>query len=58
MQYYKVQNDSNRYLVEWDFDTFKYYFLNYVKEQDYICSCIAFFGTDLKMNENFGFKME
>ena len=21
MQYYKVQNDSNRYLVEWDFDT-------------------------------------
>ena len=21
MQYYKVQNDSNRYLVEWEFDT-------------------------------------
>ena len=50
MQYYKVQNDSNRYLVEWDFDTLNTIF-ELCKGTRLHMFLHCFFGTDLKMNE-------
>ena len=57
MQYYKVQNDSNRYLVEWDFDTLNTIFeLSKGTRLHMFLHC--FFGTDLKMNEILALKWD
>lgn len=50
MQYYKVQNSSARYLIEWDIDTLNTIFeLSKGTRLHMFLHC--FFGTDLKMNE-------
>lgn len=57
MQYYKVQNDSNRYLVEWDFDTLNTIF-ELCKGTRLHMFLHCFFGTDLKMNEILALKWD
>lgn len=50
MQYYKVQNSSDRYLIEWDIDMLNTIFeLSKGTRLHMFLHC--FFGTDLKMNE-------
>lgn len=57
MQYYKVQNSSDRYLVEWDFDTLNTIFeLSKGTRLHMFLHC--FFGTDLKMNEILALKWD
>lgn len=57
MQYYKLQNDSNRYLVEWDFDTLNTIF-ELCKGTRLHMFLHCFFGTDLKMNEILALKWD
>lgn len=57
MQYYKVQNSSNRYLIEWDIDTLNTIFeLSKGTRLHMFLHC--FFGTDLKMNEILALKWD
>ena len=57
MQYYKVENSSNRYLIEWDIDTLNTIFeLSKGTRLHMFLHC--FFGTDLKMNEILALKWD
>ena len=57
MQYYKVQNSSARYLIEWDIDTLNTIFeLSKGTRLHMFLHC--FFGTDLKMNEILALKWD
>lgn len=57
MQYYKVENSSNRYLIEWDIDTLNTVFeLSKGTRLHMFLHC--FFGTDLKMNEILALKWD
>ena len=57
MQYYKVQNSSDRYLIEWDIDTLNTIFeLSKGTRLHMFLHC--FFGTDLKMNEILALKWD
>ena len=57
MQYYKVQNSSDRYLIEWDIDALNTIFeLSKGTRLHMFLHC--FFGTDLKMNEILALKWD
>lgn len=57
MQYYKVQNSSARYLIEWDIDTLNTIFeLSKGTRLHMFLHC--FFGTELKMNEILALKWD
>ena len=57
MQFYKVQNSSDRYLIEWDIDTLNTIFeLSKGTRLHMFLHC--FFGTDLKMNEILALKWD